>query len=371
MNEIIEPAEEQFYPRITLRRAVTKAGEHSIYFASGVHLYALNAGDGALQWCLHISKRLVYKVGDLPPGSLISVPPSLDGVRGLAVRDTRVFVSTESGMAYAFSADTGALIWRRELFSFGGVPLVVGDALYVPGQTNIDALDTRDGSKRWKYATMNVVASPIVIENSTLYAGSYGNAVYALDTATGQPRWTYQTNGRVYNAPIVHNGVVYAGIGDDGCCLTAIDAQSGQLIWRNTPILDSGAQLLVINNLLYTSQRDKLVGIDIKNGRPLWHYPNMRGVSLLFSEHTLYVAATSGDLSAFEIPSHKLLWQRKLRALKSGGATHMQLLGDELYVGFNEYGRGHVGTLHAIDIQTGHEDWVAELDWFVESPAVS
>ena len=58
---VIKPCARQFYPQTTVRHAVTQATADSVYFVSGVHLYALNAGDGALQWCLLISDEGTYE----------------------------------------------------------------------------------------------------------------------------------------------------------------------------------------------------------------------------------------------------------------------------------------------------------------------
>ena len=45
----------EFHPQTTVNQVVTQATAERLYFLSGVHLYAVNAGDGALQWCLLIS----------------------------------------------------------------------------------------------------------------------------------------------------------------------------------------------------------------------------------------------------------------------------------------------------------------------------
>ena len=47
-KDVITPCTQQFYPQTILKHTVTQATADSLYFLSGVHLYALNAGNGAL-----------------------------------------------------------------------------------------------------------------------------------------------------------------------------------------------------------------------------------------------------------------------------------------------------------------------------------
>jgi outer membrane protein assembly factor BamB len=244
------------------------------------------------------------------------------------------------------------------------ISTVSGDIIYVPPGT-IYALSTQDGSERWSYPTQDVVTSMPVIINDTLYTGSYGNAVYALDTVSGKARWVYHTDGRVYVAPSVDHGVVYAGIGNDGPRLFAIDAQSGKLIWHTNTFIDSSTQLVVTDGLLYTSQNNNLVGLDPQNGKVMWHYSGIHGATLLANGHVLYATSDSGDLYAFETQTHTLIWHEKLRTLAAGEATRMKLIGDELYVGFNDLGQNQFASIHAINTQTGSEDWSTKVNWNV------
>jgi outer membrane protein assembly factor BamB len=367
-KDVIKPCAQQFHPQTSLKHTVTQAMSQRLYFLSGVHLYALNAGNGALQWCLLISNAQSHESQEAALFGAFSPapPPPPDGLVGLAVQNNRVFVTTLNSSTYAFTADSGKMIWQHNTGVANGIPTVSGDTLYVPSGT-IYALSTQDGSERWSYPTQDVVTSMPVIVNDTLYTGSYGNAVYALDTASGKARWIYHTDGRVYVAPSVDHGVVYAGIGDDGPRLFAIDAQSGKLIWHTNTLIDSMTQLVVADGLLYTSQNNSLVGLNPQNGEVIWHYDGIHGATLLANGHVLYATSDSGDLYAFETQTHTLIWHEKLRALGAGEATRMKLIGDELYVGFNDLGRNQFASIHAINTQVGSEDWSTKVNWNVST----
>src|SRR5258708_20708547 len=108
-----------------------------LYFLSGVHLYALNAGNGALDWCLLISNaqsslsQEAAFLGAFSPAP----PPPPDGLVGLAVQNNRVFVTTLNFSTYAFTPDSGKIIWQHNTGSFNGIPPIFGDTLYVPSDT--------------------------------------------------------------------------------------------------------------------------------------------------------------------------------------------------------------------------------------------
>jgi len=367
-KDVIKPCTQQFHPQTTLKHTVTQAVAQRLYFLSGVHLYALNAGNGALDWCLLISNAQSSLSQEAAVfGAFSPAPPAPpDGLVGLAVQKNRVFVTTLNSSTYAFTADSDKMIWQHNTGSVNGIPTVSGDTIYVPSGT-IYALSTQDGSERWSYPTQDVVTSMPVIVNDTLYTGSYGNAVYALDTASGKARWVYHTDGRVYVAPSVDHGVVYAGIGNDGPRLFAIDAQSGKLIWHTNTFIDSMTQLVVADGLLYTSQNNSLVGLNPQNGEVIWHYNGIHGATLLANGHVLYATSDAGDLYAFETQTHTLIWHEKLRTLAAGEATRMKLIGDELYVGFNDLGQNQFASIHAINTQVGSEDWSTKVNWNVST----
>lgn len=364
-KDVIKPCAQQFHPQTSLKHVATQVKGQHLYFLSGVHLYALNADNGSLQWCLLISNPLSHEsqettlLGALPP-------PPPDGLVGLAVQKDRVFVTTLTASTYAFTADTGKMLWQHNTGFANGIPTISGDTIYVPSGS-IYALSTQDGKERWSYLTQDVVSSTPVIVNNTLYTGSYGNAVYALDTANGKVRWTYHTDGRVYVAPIVNRGVVYAGIGDDGPRIFAIDAQSGKLIWHTDTLIDSMTQLLVADGLLYTSQNNSLVGLNPHNGQVEWHYDGLHESTLLSNGHVLYATSDSGDLYAFDTQRHTLLWHKKLRTLGAGEVSRLKMIGNELYVGFNDVGQNQFASIHAINTQTGNEDWSTRVNWNVST----
>jgi outer membrane protein assembly factor BamB len=382
---VIRPCTPQFQPQTTVNRIVTGATADNVYFLSGVHLYAMNAGTGALRWGLLICdarSRLSWEGEDLENGPLQRPEPAggwarwpmvpHDALLGLAVQNGRVFV-TSTSFTFALDADSGELLWEHYTRFNHDRPAVVGDTVYVPSGI-IHALSTHDGSERWSYtvAWKSETSMPVIAKD-TLYIGSYDNVVYALDCASGHVRWVHHTNGRVYVAPMVDQGVVYAGSmdesGDDWPRIFALDADSGQLLWKSSRISDTTVHLAVAAGVLYTSDwRTGLIGLDSRTGTVLWEYDGISGVSLLVQGQVLYAASATGELYAFDTQTHQLLWQQTVRP-RAGAVSRMKLLGDELYVGFNGLGEyeDQFVSIHAINTLTGGEDWSATVRWNVST----
>jgi hypothetical protein len=74
-------------------------------------------------------------------------------------------------------------------------------------------------------------ANHIVAVGDRVFLGSSGDSrVYCLDAATGRPVWSYICGAPVRLAPSVHDGRVYFG-SDDGHAY-CVSAEDGSLIWR-------------------------------------------------------------------------------------------------------------------------------------------
>jgi polyvinyl alcohol dehydrogenase (cytochrome) len=120
--------------------------------------------------------------------------------------------------------------------------LAPGNTRQVP--TDVAGIDKAKVSKlklKWAVAFPNSsqVRSQPGLAGGALYIGSHNGAVYALDRATGCKRWIFQAGSEVRTGiipsvwkagdkaakPVVYFGDIFAFV-------YAVDAQTGQLIWR-------------------------------------------------------------------------------------------------------------------------------------------
>lgn len=229
------------------------------------NLYSLDAATGKQHWSAQLPSS--------DPGEIFTSPIIGDGA---------VFVLSDAGNLHAFSTQNGSPRWSDPIDAppirldylygdYGGsAPRIAGTTLYIGSLDHqLHALNTRDGSTRWKFLSRGTIVSTPAIVNGVVYFGSRDNYVYALDAATGALKWKYRTQGFVEASPTVADGVVY--IGSDDKYLYALDAATGQPYWR-VAVGD-------YNNSLN----------DIENSGPIYAAPIVTGDAVIVLDNTTFI----------------------------------------------------------------------------------
>jgi len=136
----------------------------------------------------------------------------------------------------------------------------VGDSVYFGSSVDhrVYALDALSGEPRWAVYTGAAVRLAPTVWQDKLYVGSDDGFVYCLDTADGRVIWKYRAApypekvlGRgklislwpVRTGVLVDAGVAYFGAGifpAEGLYLYAVDAETGELLWKNDSFAQGG-----------------------------------------------------------------------------------------------------------------------------------
>ncbi len=187
---------------------------------SGIDNYALVAvnPDGTEKWRV-TSYYMLY--GSPAIGE--------DGSVYVAGRHRRVFAVNADGTRKWTSPDLGDIIWT-------GVTLDEDGNVYVGVQSGkVVSLDPM-GVIRWSTdieGAQNIQAQPALSPDSrTLYIASTGDGerLFALDTSTGEVKWRANVGPNILSSPIVGaDGTIY--IGSRGNYLYALDHR-GDLKWK-------------------------------------------------------------------------------------------------------------------------------------------
>ena len=116
------------------------------------------------------------------------------GVTGLPAVGERVTVITSvDRWVYALDTRSGELFWRyRGPDAFGVGAVMGGGAVYVAteaGDGSVTAIDLLSGKRRWQVRA-GLIAAPLVLRDTTLYAVTTAGLLLALDTRTGATRWS-------------------------------------------------------------------------------------------------------------------------------------------------------------------------------------
>jgi outer membrane protein assembly factor BamB len=144
----------------------------------------------------------------------------------------RVFATQGTGVA-AFSAQTGARLWTRDLQADYGVPHLVADggtvyALVDEPGSSVAALRATDGAEIWRSPSLSSGESSPALDAQRVYVGFGGGQTYALSRATGQVLWHHDTccSGGGGTTVVVHGGFVYA----EAWTFKVLDPATGQMV---------------------------------------------------------------------------------------------------------------------------------------------
>ncbi len=145
-------------------------------------------------------------------------------------------------------------------YSFEATPLVKDGVMYVvTGNEDVFALNAKTGEilwERWSGIDQQIstvccgwVNRGLAMGEGLLFLGQFDANVVALDMKTGKEVWKtaledWHNGYGITSAPLYYDGVVYSGItgGEFGVRgrLTALDAQTGKVLWRWYTLPGSG-----------------------------------------------------------------------------------------------------------------------------------
>ena len=220
-----------------------------LYVTSSDTIHALDRQERTEDWVVEhgFMSSLSPAVGGdtLYYGGSVDLQDGSERVRGLIALDT-----ADGSERWRFDSDTLVI----------SSPAVVDETVYIGDEAgHVYALDTADGSERWTFtADDSVPSSPAVADlpdgEQTVYVGSEDQHVYALDAETGEQRWRFETEGTVISSPAVAGKTVYVGCGDGN--VYALDANEGEKRWRfetDGAVISSPA---VIDDWLFVGSAD-------------------------------------------------------------------------------------------------------------------
>ncbi|MBI4182269.1 MAG: PQQ-binding-like beta-propeller repeat protein, partial [Candidatus Aenigmarchaeota archaeon] len=197
---------------------------------------------------------------------------------------------------------TGGTIW--------GIPLVVGDRIYVGACDHHVYCLSLDGREIWRFQTqgpVNIVTAPAYADG-IVYATSYDHKVYALDAATGQLQWAFATRDKVCAEPLVREGRVYVGSKDGS--FYCLDARTGELRWKvgtRAPISSSAAWW---EGRVYVGGWDGLLYCFLPDGRLAWKFPtkDLIAKKIAVGGGVAYAVSRDGSLYAVDALTGQRKW---------------------------------------------------------------
>lgn len=261
----------------------------------------------------------------------------------------------------AVVAATGEPLWFAPFgFTTVSAPAVDADTVYVAGwgvrnsrdrATNdavgaVFALDPRTGRERWRFLT-NARFGPLAAGADAVYVPS-DRGLYALDRATGGKRWQARFSPGTEDTPVVAGGaIVFAGeeitTGRSG--VFALDAASGALRWRVDRPVAAGSRsgAAVANDTVFVSSWEP-----VDEGEA-WGTPTVRAYDMATGDER-WVFRAGGD------PAIEPAGAGSISVPATAG--EMVLFGVTVRTAAPGGGKGGDG-LYAIESKTGRMVWRA------------
>lgn len=160
------------------------------------------------------------------------------------------------------------LLWQSDLDDgLYSTPVVVGEVLYVRGWEQVYALNRENGELRWVFETDASLTGNLAVADGAVYAGSTDDGLFALDAGSGELLWRYEPGFWVYD-PVASNGVIYFATADEH--VQALDGSTGELIWRvHLASLDSN--VVMADGIVFVGGFiNALYALDADSGELLW-----------------------------------------------------------------------------------------------------
>jgi polyvinyl alcohol dehydrogenase (cytochrome) len=146
-------------------------------------------------------------------------------------------------------------------------PSVVGGRLFVASESGaVFALDAKTGCRYWTFQSRHGIRAAVSVgpyrsaarSGMAVYFADLDAVAYAVDADTGREIWSRDVDDHTYasstGSPTLHDGRLYvtaAAVGEEGqggraqyeCCtfrgsVTALDANTGDVIWKTYSIAD-------------------------------------------------------------------------------------------------------------------------------------
>ncbi len=253
----------------------------TIYVASVTDFYEMNLKNG-------------NTIDQDPLRTVVSTPP--------AIIDNVAIFGTTAGELFAFQMDQDFKLWS---YQFDGPisirPLELDDEniIAISDKGDIRIINVRSAKSS---ATMRIASgatTDLLADEFTVYVGSTDQSIYSFSIEDGHRFWRQRSSAPITVQPTIHDGILYATTDDTG--LTAIDSQTGEILWNNENLGGWVVGLLGGNELIVWTGYE-LVSVDFDRGDVLARVPmnNVAGVRTdMFEDGNLYIIALDGRIAKF------------------------------------------------------------------------
>lgn len=279
----------------------------------------INRIDGSVTWNKEVHRQ---QTGPMRKQNSYATPtPVTDG--------KQVYVVFYDGTVIAVDF-SGDIVWKNSevkffsLHGLGASPIVANGLLIMPYDGSspdeqkvgwkqpwekavILALDTKDGSVRWKGKRGNSRVghvTPILIDQGNQLVSAGGDRVQGFDLNSGERIWSIYSQGEgVTPSPVVGDGLIFTSSGFEAPTLRAIrtggqgDITQTHIAWEQTRGVAALPSLLYVKPYLYSISRDNILYcLEATTGKIVWR-ERLNGnhwASPVYADGRIYILSEEG-----------------------------------------------------------------------------
>lgn len=280
-------------------------------------------------------------------------------------------------------------------------PVVADGKIFAMGATlDVVALDTQSGTKLWEQSVLAQRSEPnfsltrffgikekpaqvrdgfgggLAYANGRVFVTTGFGEIMALDAASGEIIWRVQNNIAFSNAPTVRNGRIYVASQDSR--LQAFNAQDGTRLWEHLaidePATVMGATSVAVNEQVVVAGfgSGEIVALSPINGQEAWsesltsRATQVTPLSQLnaivgrpvIDRDRIYVTSHGGRTVAMDVRSGERIWTADIGSIETPWA-----MGDYVLLMALD------GKLVSLSREQGRVRWIAELPAFENEAA--
>ncbi|MDH3891490.1 MAG: PQQ-binding-like beta-propeller repeat protein [candidate division Zixibacteria bacterium] len=158
-----------------------------------------------------------------------------DAAAGTIILNDRLIAASSDGLLRAYNAYNGDLLWSLKVEGrLVAGPTSDGDRIYQPVANGILlAVAAKDGRELFRVDLAQPLAASVAIAD-LVYVTSVHGDLFAVSPDDGHVVWQVSLGGEAWTAPAVAEGRLFVGLSSGA--LVALDAQTGQELWRHVTV---------------------------------------------------------------------------------------------------------------------------------------
>lgn len=261
-------------------------------------------------------------------------------------------------------------------------PVVFDGIAYIGSSGGVfNAVDTRDGTQAWAFATGAPIFGAAAVSADAVYFACDNGVLYKLDRATGKERWRYELGdaavARVLPHPTVFEwewqaaqpllaeGRVFIGAADGG--FHAVDAESGLRQWRfDTRGAIRGGAALDGARVVFGSADGFVYSLDHASGKEAWRFDSGAKIDTTPVLHEGRVLIGNRGVGLYSLAADSGEQQWRLYFWGSWVESAPVVVDGTIYIGSSDLRR-----VSAIDPANGHVHWRSDVyGWSFGTPLV-